>query len=248
VCPELPGKGAYNHRFAYDDALQLQREGIEVDVLYKVKNKTDSIYVINGEFLWAKNKRSAICLKSPKKSKLVVNTKDKIKQDQKLAESLISMTIQEKAEFAKMLKENEKKKRLAKMVLLQKAEVERQKKLRLEEFIRKRDLENIEKDLRAKELSKSLREKSLKKKASHEKINQKKIEKDSAKYNANNNNDDTYTTDNKQGKKTKENGYDNDRLEVKYGCFNYIELYKYTYYTTVLLMANGEFSHSYAIS
>lgn len=219
VCPELPGKGAYNHRFAYDDALQLQREGIEVDVLYKVKNKTDSIYVINGEFLWTKNKRPATCLKSPKKSKLVVNTKDKIKQDQKLAESLISMTIQEKAEFAKMLKENEKKKRLAKMILLQKAELERQKKLRLEEFIRKRDLENIEKDLRAKELSKSLREKSLKNKTNYE-----KIKKDSAKDFDNNNNDDTYTTDNKQVK-PKENRYNNDRLEVKYSYFNNIELY-----------------------
>lgn len=58
LCSDLPGKGTYNHRFAYDDALQLYKKGIDVDVLYKVKNKTDSVYVINGEFLWAKNKRS----------------------------------------------------------------------------------------------------------------------------------------------------------------------------------------------
>lgn len=58
LCSDLPGKGTYNHRFAYDDALQLHKKGIDVDVLYKVKNKTDSIYVINGEFLWGKNKRS----------------------------------------------------------------------------------------------------------------------------------------------------------------------------------------------
>lgn len=58
LCSDFPGKGTYNHRFAYDDALQLHKKGIDIDVLYKVKNKTDSIYVINGEFLWAKNKRS----------------------------------------------------------------------------------------------------------------------------------------------------------------------------------------------
>ncbi|XP_060877032.1 uncharacterized protein LOC132949925 [Metopolophium dirhodum] len=216
VCPELPGKGTYNHRFAYDDALQLQRKGIEVDVLYKVKNKTDSIYVINGEFLWTKNKRSS------KKPKAVINTADKIRQEQKLTESLISLSLQEKAELAKMLKENAQKKRLAKMVLLQKAEVEREKKLRLDEFIRKRDLENIEKDLRAKELSKT--EKLLKKKAKDEKRNQKEMEIDIAKYNAemeklrrlklqqniasiNNNNDDMNTTHNEQVINQK-NGYD----------------------------------------
>lgn len=58
LCSDLPGKGTYNHRFAYDDALQLHKKGIDVDVLYKVKNKTDSVYVINGEFVWSKNKRS----------------------------------------------------------------------------------------------------------------------------------------------------------------------------------------------
>lgn len=184
LCPELPGKGTYNHRFAYDDALQLQRKGIEVDVLYKVKNKTDSIYVINGEFLWTKNKRSATSFKSPKKSKVVLNTTDKINQNQKLAESLMSKSIHERAELAKMLKENERKKRLAKMVLLHKAEAEREKKLRLEELIRKRDLENIEKDLRAKELSKMLAEKSLKKKANEEKLKQKQMKINSAKYHA----------------------------------------------------------------
>eukprot|EP00102_Acyrthosiphon_pisum_P010427 XP_008178733.1 PREDICTED: uncharacterized protein LOC100574056 isoform X2 [Acyrthosiphon pisum] len=221
VCPELPGKGTYNHRFAYDDALQLQRKGIEVDVLYKVKNKTDSIYVINGEFLWTKNKRSAI---SSKKPKAVLNTADKIRQEQKLTESLISLSLQEKAELAKMLKENARKKRLAKMVLLQKAEVEREKKLRLEEFIRKRDLENIEKDLRAKELSKMLTEKSLKKRANDQKRKQKQMEIDSSKYydemeklrllklqkniaSINNNNDDTNTTNDKQAINHK-NGYD----------------------------------------
>lgn len=221
VCPELPGKGTYNHRFAYDDALQLQRKGIDVDVLYKVKNKTDSIYVINGEFLFTKNKRSAI---SSKKPKVVINTEDKITQEQKLTESLISLSIQEKAELAKMLKENERKKRLAKMVLSQKAEFERKKKLRLEEFIRKRDLENIKKDLRAKEISKMLTEKSLKKKANDEKRNQKQMEIDNAKYNVemeklrrlklqqniasiNNNNDDTNTTNDKQVINQKQ-GYD----------------------------------------
>lgn len=221
VCPELPGKGTYNHRFAYDDALQLQRKGIEVDVLYKVKNKTDSIYVINGEFLWTKNKRSAV---SSKKPKVVINTADKITQEQKLTESLISLSIQEKAELAKMLKENERKKRLAKMVLSQKAEFEREKKLRLEEFLRKRDLENIKKDLRAKEISKILTEKSLKKKANDEKRNQKQMEIDNAKYNVemeklrrlkmqqnnasiNNNNDDTNTTNDKQVINQKQ-GYD----------------------------------------
>lgn len=225
VCPELPGKGTYNHRFAYDDALKLHRKGIEVDVLYKVKNKTDSIYVINGEFLWTKNKRTATSTSS-KKTKVVINTADKITQEQKLTESLISISIQEKAELAKMLKENERKKRLAKMVLLQKAEVEREKKLRLEEFIRKRDLENIEKDLRAKELSKMLLEKSLKKKANDEKRNQKQMEIDRAKYYAeteklrrlnlqqnkaliNTNNDDTNTTNDKL---VIQNGYDG--LEV----------------------------------
>jgi len=220
VCPELPGKGTYNHRFAYDDAMQLQRKGIEVDVLYKVKNKTDSIYVINGEFLWTKNKRSAI---SSKKPKAVINTADEIKKEQKLTESLISLSLQEKAELAKMLKENALKKRLAKMVLLQKAEVEREKKLRLDEFIRKRDLENIEKDLRTKELSKMLTEKLLKKKAKDEKRNQKQIEIDIAKYNEmgklrrlklqqniasiNKNNDDMNTTNNEQVINQK-NGYD----------------------------------------
>jgi len=182
VCPELPGKGTYNHRFAYDDALQLQRKGVEVDVLYKVKNKTDSIYVINGEFLWTKNKRSATCFKSSKKPKVVLNTAEKINQNQKLAESLMSISIHERAELAKMLKESERKKRLAKMVLFQKAEAEREKKLKLEELIRKRDLENIEKDLRAKELSKMLTEKSLKKKENEEKLNQKQMKINSAKY------------------------------------------------------------------
>jgi hypothetical protein len=181
VCPELPGKGTYNHRFAYDEALKLQQEGIEVDVLYKVKNKTDSIYVINGEFLWTKNKRPSNCFnKSSKKSKVILATADKITEEKNLDKSLIS--IQEKAELAKIQKANEHKKRLAKMVLMRKAELEREKKLKHEEFIRKRKLEIIEKDLRAKELSKMLREKSLKKKVNDEKKKHKQMEIDSLNY------------------------------------------------------------------
>ncbi|KAE9537353.1 hypothetical protein AGLY_006376 [Aphis glycines] len=178
-CPELPGKGTYNHRFAYDEALKLQQEGIEVDVLYKVKNKTDSIYVINGEFLWTKNKRSSIFKKLSKKPKVNLTTADKITEEQNFAKLL--MSEQEMAEFAKIQKENEHKKRLAKQVLMKKAKLEREKKLRLEEFIRKRELEMIEKDLRAKELSKMLREKSLKKKANDEKKKQKQIDIDNLK-------------------------------------------------------------------
>jgi len=123
--------------------------------------------------------------------------------------------------------------------LLQKAEVEREKKLRLEEFIRKRDLENIEKDLRAKELRKTLLEKSLKKKANDEKRNQKQMEIESAKYYAeteklrrlnlqqnkasiNTNNDDTNTTNDEQVINQK-NGYDG--LEVKYSYLNYFLLF-----------------------
>ncbi|XP_026807694.1 uncharacterized protein MAL8P1.12-like [Rhopalosiphum maidis] len=181
VCPELPGKGTYNHRFAYDEALKLQQEGIEVDVLYKVKNKTDSIYVINGEFLWTKNKRSSNCFnKSSKQSKVILDTANKITEEKNLAKSLIS--TQEKAELAKIQKANEHKKRLAKMVLMRKAELEREKELKHEEFIRKRKLEIIEKDLRAKELSKMLREKSLKKKVNSEKKKHKQMEIDSLNY------------------------------------------------------------------
>lgn len=59
TCSDLPGKGVYNHRFAYDEALKLHRKGVAVDVLYKVKNRTDSVYVINGEFLWTKSSPSS---------------------------------------------------------------------------------------------------------------------------------------------------------------------------------------------
>ncbi|XP_050547703.1 trichohyalin-like isoform X3 [Daktulosphaira vitifoliae] len=53
-CKDLPGPGTYNHRFVYDEASRLRKEGKDVDVLYKVKTKNESTYVINGEFKWKK--------------------------------------------------------------------------------------------------------------------------------------------------------------------------------------------------
>lgn len=212
VCPELPGKGTYNHRFAYDEALQLQRKGIEVDVLYKVKNKTDSIYVINGEFLWTKNKPSCTSLKQSKKPKVILDT-DKITEEQTL-DNLQWISIREKEELAKIQKANEREKKLAKLVLIQRAEEERKKKLKQEDFIRKRDLGEIEKALRGRQIKKMLREKSLREKnAREEEMNKKKMETDRAnvemeklrllklqqiRESIKHNNDSTNITDNKE--------------------------------------------------
>lgn len=153
VCQDLPGKGTYNHRFAYDEALRLYQKGIDVDVLYKVKNKTDSIYVINGEFLWAKNRNA-----------------EKHKADAKRkAEHRSQKSVEDEAlwlmELDRIKKKNELlKTRADQIALREKEKMDRENRTKHEEFLRKKELRETEKLLRAEQLSKYFAANDLKQK------------------------------------------------------------------------------------
>lgn len=168
-CADLPGKGTYNHRIAYDEALQLYRKGIEVDVLYKVKNnKTDSIYVVNGGFLHAKNKRFS----SQSKKHHVGSNINNINQNQiddnntDVKDEKQSSAEEETlwlAELAKIQKDKEiRKNRLANITLVRRKHIEKEKKEKLEKFLRNQKIKEIEKKFRVEQLRKIARTKALK--------------------------------------------------------------------------------------
>lgn len=160
LCPDLPGKGTYNHRFAYDEALRLHKKGIDVDVLYKVKNKTDSIYVINGEFLWTKNSRRSSKLHKAK-SKLDTISVEQNRINEKI-EQLNRLKKSEETN-AKWLKNNDpEKQRLARIASIQRANELREKEQLYEELDRKRTMRELQKQLRAVELQKMLMRNMLK--------------------------------------------------------------------------------------
>jgi hypothetical protein len=159
LCSDLPGKGSYNHRFAYDDALRLNKKGIDVDVLYKVKNKTDSIYVINGEFLWIKDlRRNSKQRKVKSKSKTVSEEQNRI--DEKMKE-LNKLEESEETKVKRQKNNDLKKQRLARIASTQKENDERKKLQMYEELIRKRKMREIEKQLRAAEVKKISKENML---------------------------------------------------------------------------------------
>lgn len=169
LCQDLPGKGTYNHRFAYDTALKMHQKGIDVNVLYKVKNKTDSIYVINGEFLLSNDKRSDTGYTRRHNRHSKTKSQDGINDDlnnkelsdaQKLLEKEEALWLEE---LAKTQEENKKrKKRLARIALMQKAKLEREKKTKKEDFNRKQNLRETEKKLRADKINKIIKAKELK--------------------------------------------------------------------------------------
>lgn len=157
-CPDLPGKGAYNHRFAYGEALRLHQKGSEADVLYKVKNKTNSVYVINGEFLSMGNDR----LDGSSKERNHANSPEQMDGNLKADEEKLLCS----EELAKMhetnaIEEQERAKLDAKRI----SKAEKEKKKKYEEFVRKQKFRETEKKLRTEQLTKMLNEKSLKKKA-----------------------------------------------------------------------------------
>lgn len=161
LCQELPGKGTYNHRFAYDTALKFHQKGIDVNVLYKVKNKTDSIYVINGEFLLSSDKRSRRNKSRQSRSKSQDNINDDIElsDGQKLIDKEEAQWLEE---LAKKQEENKKRnKRLAKIALMEKAKLERERKSKKEDLKRKQKLRETEKKLRADKINKLLKAKEL---------------------------------------------------------------------------------------
>lgn len=138
VCANLPGKGTYNHRFAYDQALKLHQKGINVDVLYKVKSTDDSIYLINGEFLLSSN---SVSQSRTRREKLQSNKK-KLVDDKMKREELIK---------AQEIEKN--RKNILSKVAEKRAKSEREKILRQEEIIRKQNLWKEEKKLRADRLN-----------------------------------------------------------------------------------------------
>lgn len=133
VCANLPGKGTYNHRFAYDEALKLHQKGINVDVLYKVKSINNSIYLINGEFLLSNNNDNHSRTHTDRLNK------KKLDDDKMKREELIE---------AQKVEENEKI-MSSKIAAEQRAKSEREKILKREELIRKQNLLKAEKKLRA---------------------------------------------------------------------------------------------------
>lgn len=152
-CKDLPGKGTYNHRFAYDEALQLHKKGIDVDVLYKVKNKTDSIYVINGEFLWTKcGRRPSIprphvfdaCLVAKEQNRKA----EQLRTTQELAEldELEAIAIANEKDLQKEL--------LARIASIQKAKDEQERHRIYDELFKERNARDLEKQRRTKELNK----------------------------------------------------------------------------------------------
>lgn len=153
LCSDLPGKGTYNHRFAYDEALQLNKQGIDVDVMYKVKNKTDSIYVINGEFLRPKNVQR---LSKQQKDKSVINNISKVQNP-----------IYEESGFEEMtkLKKNDlhlQKQNSTRIGSIQKAKAKTGKERINEELNIKRELKELQAQLEAEKRNNKLMRKILK--------------------------------------------------------------------------------------
>lgn len=168
LCPNLPGEGTYNHRLAYDEALKLHQKGVDVGVLYKVKTKTNSTYLINGEFLLMSNNR---LVKPLRKTKGQTNAKTKpqkkIEENDELVKRQNKSGKEEEALLlvAEMQKlNNERKQKLSRIASVQRAKAEKEKIMKLEDFLRKQTLRGTEKKLRSEQLTKELRENALKKK------------------------------------------------------------------------------------
>ncbi|VVC28908.1 Hypothetical protein CINCED_3A024101 [Cinara cedri] len=149
LCSDLPGKGTYNHRFAYDQALKLHAQGVDVDVLYKVKNSLDSVYVVNGTFPIIKQENNMVELQKP----------DEPKKRKKKNKDEAALRLEE---YNKNLElEEENRKRLLALEELKKEKLERQKQLKREELIRKQKIREAERE----QLSKLLNIKSDENKA-----------------------------------------------------------------------------------
>lgn len=172
LCSDLPGTGTYNHRFAYDQALKLHAKGVDVDVLYKVKNKSDSIYVINGAFARTNNKRppASRYLNALDTSKLTNNQRTNCGKKETNGDALVeaqkgmkknegkddALWLEELAKKRKI--EEEKRKRISE---IKNAKIEKENKQKRKELIRKQNLREAEKNLRATQLSKLLNEQNL---------------------------------------------------------------------------------------
>jgi len=169
VRPSFPGKGTYNHRFAYDKALQLHRKGVDADVLYKVKNKTDSIYAINGKFLLKNDKRWAAG-STLNKASLKGQSKKKTLKTKKLVDSQEITSGYDTLGLKKSSKNEKNKKksnnRIEEITTIQKGKMERKKKKENEEFVRNQNTREIKKSVLS-QLSQTIIGKLFKKNAKH---------------------------------------------------------------------------------
>lgn len=184
ACSDLPGKGTYNHRIAYDEALQLHRKGIDVDVLYKVKNnKTDSIYVVNGEFLYAKNTKGYSRSKKHKSGSNMNNINQNQIDDGNSITMDKNQSSPEKealwlAELAKIRKDEEtRKNRLANIASVHRKIAEKEKKEKLEKFLRDQKIKEADKEFRTEQLRKTARAKALKESRNREQETRNETEK-----------------------------------------------------------------------
>lgn len=170
ACADLPGKGFYNHRVAYDEALQLHKKGIDVDVLYKVKNnKTDSIYVVNGGFLHSKNTKG---FRRSKKHKFGSDMNDinrnRIDDDDNTINDEKHSSSEEEALWlakrAKIRKDKEtRKNKSVNIASVDRKNAEEEKNEKLEKFLRDQKIKEADEEFRTEELREIAHAKTSKK-------------------------------------------------------------------------------------